>query len=239
MRIDAHHSYSERHPLEILKTILERNRFEGSILVTESFMPMWHILRLDLADPNLPCLLDDCQRRTETRGVCHKLAENNLRRIFPALFELAHRRFPLDLELCAAQLPLVPRIAERYPTLHIAIDHLGRPAVPGPIDQWARDLECAAQCPNVYCKLSGLTTLSPLPWRAIDLRPAVQHALAVFGPGRLMFGSDWPNCLPAATWKETLAAFTQSIGAQPTEVREEILGETARRFYQLGTGNAA
>ncbi len=239
MRIDAHHSFSERHPLEILKTILERNRFEGSILVVEAFAPAWHIRRVDLADPGLPGLLDECQRRPETRGVCHKLAEDSIRRIFPGLFELAHRRLPLDLELNAAQLPLVPRIAERYPTLRMAIDHLGRPPLPGPIDEWARNLECAARCPNVCCKLSGLTTLSALPWRAVDLRPPVQHALAVFGPGRLMFGSDWPNCLPGATWKETLAAFTQSIGAQSLEVREELLGGTAWRFYQLASGRAA
>jgi predicted TIM-barrel fold metal-dependent hydrolase len=233
LRIDAHHSYSERHPLEILKAILARNRFEGSILVSETFVPMWHIRRVDLADPALPRLLDEAQGRPETRGVLHNLAENNLRRIFPGLFELAHRRLPLDLEIAAGQLLLVPQIAEQYPTLRIVIDHLGRPPIPGPLDQWARGLECAARFPNIYCKLSGLTTLSTLPWRAVDLRPAVQHALAVFGPGRLMFGSDWPNSLPAATWKETLAAFTQSIGAQPMEVREQLLGGTAEKVYEL------
>ncbi len=233
MRIDAHHSYSERHPLEILKTILDRNRFGGSILVSDNFAPMWHIRRVDLADPELPRLLDEFRGRPELRGVLYKLTENHVRRIFPGLFQLAHRRLPLDLEIGAEQLPLVPQIAQQYPTLRIVIDHLGRPPVPGPLDRWARELECAASLPNVYCKLSGLTTLSALPWRAVDLRPAVQHALAIFGPARSMFGSDWPNCLPAATWKETLAAFTQSIGAQPMEVREELLGGTAQRFYEL------
>jgi len=41
------------------------------------------------------------------------------------------------------------------------------------------------------------------------------------------------------TWKATLAAFTQSIGAQPIEVREELLGGTAERFYQLPPRSAA
>jgi predicted TIM-barrel fold metal-dependent hydrolase len=54
-----------------------------------------------------------------------------------------------------------------------------------------------------------------------------------------MFGSDWPNGLPAATWKATLAAFTQAIGAQPIEVREELLGGTAARVYRLADGAAA
>jgi len=85
-----------------------------------------------------------------------------------------------------------------------------------------------AEMPNVYCKLNGLTRVEPSP------RLYVQHALAVFGPRRLMFGSGWPACLPEFTWKASLAAFTQAIGAQPIEVREELLGGTATRFYKLG-----
>ncbi len=239
MRIDAHHSWNERHPLEIFKTILQRNRFDGSIAVAETFLPLPHILRIDLADPNLRALLDECRRQPQCLGVCHKMREYNLRNVFPGLFELAHRRLPLDLEVCASQLPLVPQIAGSYPTLRIAIDHLGRPPIPGPLDEWARDLEAAARHPNVYCKASSLTTLGPPPWKAGELRPAVQHALGVFGSNRVMFGSDWPNCLPAASWKETLAAFTQCIGPLPMETREELLGGTAERFYQLANGTKA
>ena len=62
---------------------------------------------------------------------------------------------------------------------------------------------------------------------------AVRRALALFGPSRLMFGSDWPSSLPDHTWKESFAAFTQALGAQPIEVREELLGGTAARFYAL------
>jgi L-fuconolactonase len=88
--------------------------------------------------------------------------------------------------------------------------------------------------PNVFCKISGLLTeVEQLPWRAAPIRPFVQHALAVFGPERLMFGSEWPVRLPDVTWKESLAAFTQSIGAQSLEVREQLLGGTAREFYGL------
>jgi predicted TIM-barrel fold metal-dependent hydrolase len=48
-----------------------------------------------------------------------------------------------------------------------------------------------------------------------------------------MFGSEWPVRLPDVTWKESLAAFTQSIGAQPMEIREQLLGGTATEFYRL------
>ena len=61
----------------------------------------------------------------------------------------------------------------------------------------------------------------------------VPNALGIYGPERLMFGSDWPARLPEITWKAALAAFTQCIGGQPIEVREEILGGTAARFYRI------
>lgn len=87
-------------------------------------------------------------------------------------------------------------------------------------------MEAAARFPQICCKLSGLAMFrSP--------REYVQHALRLFGPRRLMFGSDWPHGLPQLTWKAGLALFTQSIGAQSLETREELLGGTAARFYGI------
>ena len=48
-----------------------------------------------------------------------------------------------------------------------------------------------------------------------------------------MFGSDWPVCLLAGSWKEVLAAFTQSIGPQRIESRERLLGGAAQEFYRI------
>lgn len=122
---------------------------------------------------------------------------------------------PIDL---LGLLPDAPAIAAAHPNIAFVIDHLGHPHTGG--------LEAAARFPNVYCKLSGLR-------RFDDPRPLVRQALALFGPARLMFGSDWPNGLPDFTWKAALALFTQSIGAQTIETREQLLGGTAARVYGL------
>lgn len=264
MRIDSHHSFSERYRLEYLETILKRNRFDGSVLVTPEFSvgsPFPDFVRgiavvLDLSAPRLPYLLDEYQRDPRFKGVCHHLIDD----IPDGLAELERRGIPLDALVAPG---LIPRMVERFPSLRIVIDHLGWPepdrgtvplvraGSPGPAiltgeeadggaslgpegpphnfagDQWARDLEQAAQSPQVFCKLSAVARLAPSP------RPYVQHALAVFSPRRLMFGSDWPAGLPDTTWKASLAAFTQAIGAQTIEVREELLGGTAERFYGL------
>jgi predicted TIM-barrel fold metal-dependent hydrolase len=273
LRIDSHHSFSGRYPLEHLETILKRNRFDGSVLVTRalgegSAFPDFVrgiVVVADLGDPQLPYLLDEWQRHPKFRGVCHHFAGA----IPDGLAELERRAIPLDAVAAPA---LLPCMVDRFPALRIALDHVGHcgadplvragppgPAIlagqeadegvgrgpggpphnnlgygPGDTDrpgglshQWAHDLAHAAQFPQVFCKLSAVSRLIPSP------RPYVQHALAVFGPRRLMFGSDWPACLPEATWKASLAAFTQAIGAQSIEVREELLGGTAERFYAL------
>jgi L-fuconolactonase len=95
-------------------------------------------------------------------------------------------------------------------------------------------MAAAAQIPHVYCKLSGMITeADPRGWKAEHLRPYVAHVLEHFGPDRLMFGSDWPVCTVAGTWKEVLAAFTQAAGPQTIEARDRLLGATAARFYRL------
>jgi L-fuconolactonase len=72
-------------------------------------------------------------------------------------------------------------------------------------------------------------------WTSNDLRPYVQHVLKVFGPERLMFGSDWPVCKLAGSWKQVLAGFTQACGPLSQEVRDLIIGDTAAAFYRLVT----
>jgi len=230
LRIDAHHEFSPRHTPEKLRAILERNRFDGSVAVVGQGidLPTSFVLRDNLTDPAFARRLDEFQRDPRFRGICAPPSGE------AGLAELARRGLPLDVEVDPPGLPQVARMAGRFPELRVAIDHLGRPRIGNGFDEeWARALEQAAQAPQVYAKLSGLITRMPPPWKAADLRPYVQHALAVFGPRRLMFGSDWPACLAAGSWKETLAAVTQSLGPLPMEAREELLGGTARRFYAL------
>jgi predicted TIM-barrel fold metal-dependent hydrolase len=234
LRIDSHVSFSPDHPPDHLQAILARNRFDGAILVVNSAPfpetgPHIAGILARLADASA-AILDEYHRDPRFRGVCASLADGA-----PAIAqELARRGLPLDVEMRPEHFPALLTLAERLPDLHIAIDHLARPNFQaGPIGDWLRGMESAAALPNVFCKISGLLSgIEPLPWKAAPIRPFVQHALAVFGPHRLMFGSDWPVRLPDVTWKENLAAFTQSIGAQTMEVREQLLGGTAAGFYR-------
>jgi L-fuconolactonase len=80
--------------------------------------------------------------------------------------------------------------------------------------------------PNAYIKLTGFR----LP-AAPEQQQKLWEMLHNNGPDRLMFASGWPY--GGGTWKETLAAFTQCLGPRPIDLREQILGGGARRFYGL------
>jgi len=239
-----------------LKPILKRNRFDGSVVVQANVVieeTRW-LLELagqhefilgvvgwvDLTDPRVGETLDELQRHPKFKGVRHLVHDepdaNWLIRddVLHGLGELSRRRIPSDLLLRPLHLPLVPRVADRIPELRMVIDHIAKPPIAAQrMDGWTEDMESASKIPHMYCKLSGMITEDDAPWKAEHLRPYVQHVFSLFGPDRLMFGSDWPVCTLAGTWKEVLAAFTQAVGPQSMEVREKLLGETAARFYGL------
>jgi L-fuconolactonase len=196
---------------------------------------------VDLTHPALGATLDQCQRHAKFKGVRHIVHDEPDVRwllrddVVRGLNELARRGIPYDLLLRPPHLPLIPELAGRVPDLRMVIDHIAKPLIAQHVrEPWARDMEIAAQIPGLHCKLSGMITEADhRQWTADDLRPYVQHVLKLFGPDRLMFGSDWPVCRLAGSWKQVLAAFTQACGPLPQTEREKILGGTAVRFYQL------
>jgi len=222
LRIDAQQFFTPEHTPQHLAQILARTRFDGSIAIsrTPDDLAGCDSVRGIVARCDSLAELDRWQRHPKFVGVCGPALD-------PA--EVERRATPLDLELPAAD---ALRLVEQHPGLRIALVHLGLPDGGEP---WFRAMEQLAHSPQVYVKISGLITRISRPWNASRVRPFVQHALALFGPGRLMFGSDWPACLPEAIWKQTLAAFTQSIGAQSIATREELLGGAACRFYGIQT----
>jgi L-fuconolactonase len=240
-----------------LEPILKRNRFDGSVVVQANTIldetrwllelaSQYEFIRgvvgwVDLTDPRLGTALDEFQGHPKFKGVRHLVHDepdlNWLLRedVIAGLRELSRRGIPYDLLVRPQHLKIVPGVAEKIPGLRMVIDHIAKPPIAsGRLDGWAEDIATVAKIPNVYCKLSGMITeADPRGWKAEHLRPYVAHVLNVFGPERLMFGSDWPVCTLAGSWKEVLAAFTQAIGPLPIEVREKLLGGTARGFYGL------
>lgn len=149
---------------------------------------------------------------------------------------LASYALSFDLCVLARQLPIAIGLVEYCPEVNFILDHCGNPRIkPHELDPWRQHLRTMAGFPNVDCKISGIVTHADAEhWSPEDLRPYVEHVIECFGWDRVMFGSDWPVCTLAATfrqWVEALSLVTRNAG----EVnRNKLFYQNAVRVYRLG-----
>jgi L-fuconolactonase len=156
--------------------------------------------------------------------------------LIEAIRYLASLELPVDLLLTSKQLPAVIRLLELVPDLRGVIDHIAKPQIAdGHLEPWKSQLAQIAANPRIYCKLSGMVTEADHQrWRTDDLKPYIQHAIEIFGPKRIMFGSDWPVCLLAASYSQVVEALEQSLPPNwSAELREDLFGGNAAAFYKL------
>jgi L-fuconolactonase len=147
-----------------------------------------------------------------------------------------------DLLVVPQQLPAAVETVRALPQLRFVLDHLAKPPVAtGALDPWAGRLRELAAAPNVTAKLSGLVTEATWGgWTVADLRPYAAVAVEAFGADRLMYGSDWPVCLLAATgYRQVLSAAEELTAGLSAAERAAVFGRTARRVYRLRPPAAA
>lgn len=124
---------------------------------------------------------------------------------------LAEFGFSFDICVRHYQLPSVVRLVRQCPEVRFILDHAGKPAIKdGLLDPWRDHIRELSALPNVVCKVSGLITEADLRnWTAGELKPYIDHVIECFGFGRVLYGGDWPMCLPAGSyvrWLEALLA---------------------------------
>jgi len=66
-----------------------------------------------------------------------------------------------------------------------------------------------------------------------ELRPAWNHLLYCFGPGRLMWGSDWPVLNLASDYATWIGVADSLIGELAPDEQAQVWHGTAARFYGL------
>lgn len=155
--------------------------------------------------------------------------------VLPGFAVLASFGSAFDMLVHTRHLKHVKTVAQRCPELKIVIDHMAKPPISlGQLDEWSKEIAEVAAFPNVHCKLSGLVTEATWSnWTTDDLRPIVECALSVFGPGRMMFGSDHPVCLLAASYDRVLESFQSILAELRADDRSRIFATNAEQFYKL------
>lgn len=140
-----------------------------------------------------------------------------------------------DLLVRPRELPAALQTVRAHPGVAFVIDHLAKPPIrSGETEPWLSLVRPFGRLDNVAAKVSGLVTEADWRgWQLEDLQPFVDRALEIFGPDQLLFGSDWPVCLLAATYQDVIAAArSATVRLSPSE-RNQVFGETARRVYRL------
>lgn len=154
---------------------------------------------------------------------------------------LAEYGYSCDICIRHHQLAATVELARQCPEVSFILDHLGKPDIKGAtLDPWRADLEQLTTCSNVWLKLSGIVTEADhQQWDVEHLRPYVEHALAVFGPHRVMFGGDWPVVLQASSYARWVEAFGELIADLPSDSQRAICSETAQRVYRIDPAKSA
>jgi L-fuconolactonase len=131
------------------------------------------------------------------------------------------------------QLAAAAQIVADLPEVRFVLDHAGNPEIhPGGLQPWADRLSMLAACPNVAVKLSGLVTRTT-PGNVTELRPYCDALMEMLGPDRLMFGSDWPVCLPAAGYGDVVGVAEQATSALSPHEKAAVFGATAAAWYGI------
>jgi L-fuconolactonase len=140
-----------------------------------------------------------------------------------------------DLLVLPHQLPAATGLVERVPEGRFVLDHAAKPPIAsGEREPWATALARLAGAESVACKLSGLVTeASWATWTARDIRPYADTVLESFGPGRVLFGSDWPVCELAAGYGEVVELATELCGGLADGERAAVFGGSAADWYRL------
>ena len=200
---------------------------------------------VDLTDPAVAATLDALRKGPGGQwlvGVRHLLHEEDdpawiLRpEVRPGLDAVASAGLVYDLVGTTAHLPAMARIVADMPQLRFVLDHIAKPEIAaGVMEPWRSLIgQVAAHRDHVWCKLSGMITEADWArWKPSDLQPYIKYALAEFGVQRCMFGTDWPVCLVAGSYRDVVSALGVALGDLNTDQHAQIMGRSAIEAYRL------
>lgn len=146
-------------------------------------------------------------------------------------------KYGLSFDLCIKhpQLASVIALVRQCPEVTFILDHIGKPDIKaGRLDPWRAELRELARLENVCCKLSGLATEADwATWTAADLRPYIEHTLECFGPGRVLFGGDWPVSTLATNYPRWVTAVDEALRGCSAEDLQRVYVKNAERVYRV------
>jgi len=145
---------------------------------------------------------------------------------------LATHSLPLDIpDAWPRALPQVVDLATEHPSLTVVLDHMGKP----PVDQkdfaeWLAVFRAFSKLPNTVVKFSGLHH-PDRPFTPEGVLHLWDVCLELFGPTRMMVGSDWPITVNYGGYQPTWRTINDLLSRVSAKDRHAIESETAGQVY--------
>ena len=239
-----------------LEVILKENKFDGCIAVQadQSIVESEYLLDLaakndfikgvvgwvDLTSGNVEKDLERFSTDLKFKGIRHTLYDKegefmHDKSFLRGISRLKQFNFTYDILAFDYQLKGAVALSNSLPEQAFVLDHMGKPQVSRKVNRdWIFNIQELAKNPNVYCKLSGLVTeTEAFQWDVDQIHPFLDVVVDAFGVDRLIFGSDWPVCLVAASYEQVLKIIQSYFSEFDAETQQKIFGINAWNFYNL------
>ncbi len=240
-----------------LKPVLEQNGLDGCVVVQSDQSEVENLFQLtnaiqndfvkgvvgwvDLQAKNIEDKLAHYSYYKKLKGFRHVLQGEKdralmLRKKFMnGISLLSEYNYTYDILIFPDQLKYARKLAEAFPDQRFVIDHIAKPSIKAAtINGWRQDIQAVAQLPNVYCKISGMVTEANwTKWKQQDFTPYLDAVVEAFGAKRIMYGSDWPVCLVAGSYKKMKGIVDAYFGSFTESEKAAFYGGNAVRFYNL------
>jgi L-fuconolactonase len=196
---------------------------------------------VDLRNPALDEHLEILSDHTRLVGVRHVVQDEPAPRFMlqddflRGISRLQRFDLVYDILITAPQLPAAIEMVEHFPRHTFVLNHIAKPDIAsGEMQPWATHMRELATHENVFCKLSGMVTEANWDaWTPQRIQRYLDEVFEAFEPDRLMIGSDWPACLVAGSYEETMAVVMSHLQGMPDHVRAGIMGDNCARAYGL------
>ena len=196
---------------------------------------------VDLCADNIDERLEYYYKYKKIKGFRHIIqAEADLdfmlsKRFLNGISKLEKYKFTYDILIFPKHLENAGKLVAKFPNQNFVIDHLAKPDFKNKeFTEWEMGIKAIAKYPNVMCKVSGLVTEADWNnWTATDFTYCLDVVTEAFGIDRLMFGSDWPVSLLAASYADSCDIAEQYFSKFSKEDQDKFWSRNAIDFYQL------
>lgn len=216
------------HETEFLLDLAAKNEFIKAVVG-------W----VDLSAENVEERLKSFGENPLFKGVRHTVYDEKGEFLLKPDFQngiskLSAQNRTFDLLVFDYQIDSAIKLIEKFPNQAFVLDHLAKPSISeGISEEWKRKMAELAQNPNVFAKLSGMTTQTNFDWKKTNFFPFLDVMFENFGPERLMFGSDWPVCLSAGKYEDSINILEEYFSWENHETMERIFCGNAVEFYGI------